>query len=564
MELATFAADVMDFLQTINSSPPEGRKMAEDLFYLAQQCVQMTSSEFRVRCETIVQALTEKRQQCQTVLVKWLCTRVLFILTRCTRVLQFQKEKEPIDENSMIKFKKCLESIPAVETSWVLASDIADSYSANAMYQRVGGEKKLQGQSEVSLFPKPAVQRDITSGKDSTIPEKISATQGSQPDFTSHERPFCQADGNFPEQTLDGSDSVICRICEEAVPISHLESHSYICAYADKCALNCIDVDERLVNLAEILEQIIESRNLNSIGSPENPRMQNLSSAVTSEGYSPKISEWRNKGVEGMFEDIHEMDTASIEDSHLASIDFKGHLGMRLGNYGASSSTGSMTSQSSNNTPRGSHFDSFWLEHNNLSELEDVQQMVDLSDIAHCVAGTDLSKEGSHELLLACMQDLQDILRHSKLKTLVIDTFRGRIETLMRDNLYLVMEYLNGGDLYSLLRKFGCLDEEVARTYIAELVGRTPSYLICVVPEMCRVRESVTVKEGLAPLNRPFERTFGSLISLYILIGEDDRPQADRHRRHCRPPPAVAEKTKIPPKASSQPLQPKTEAQTPK
>ncbi|KAK8585090.1 hypothetical protein V6N13_139029 [Hibiscus sabdariffa] len=62
--------------------------------------------------------------------------------------------------------------------------------------------------------------------------------------------------------------------------------------------------------------------------------MQNLSSAVTSEGYSSKISEWRNKGGEAKFEDIHEMDTASIEDSHLAYSDFKGHLGMRLGNYG--------------------------------------------------------------------------------------------------------------------------------------------------------------------------------------------------------------------------------------
>ncbi|KAE8685297.1 60S ribosomal protein L32 [Hibiscus syriacus] len=35
-------------------------------------------------------------------------------------------------------------------------------------------------------------------------------------------------------------------------------------------------------------------------------------------------------------------------------------------------------------------------------------------------------------------------------------------------------------------------------------VGRTPSYLICVVPETCRVRESVTVSEGLTPLNRSF------------------------------------------------------------
>lgn len=39
-----------------------------------------------------------------------------------------------------------------------------------------------------------------------------------------------------------------------------------------------------------------------------------------------------------------------------------------------------------------------------------------------------------------------------------------------RENLYLVMEYLNGGDLYSLLRNLGCLDEDVARVYIAEVV----------------------------------------------------------------------------------------------
>ncbi|PWZ21668.1 putative serine/threonine protein kinase IREH1 [Zea mays] len=39
-----------------------------------------------------------------------------------------------------------------------------------------------------------------------------------------------------------------------------------------------------------------------------------------------------------------------------------------------------------------------------------------------------------------------------------------------RDNLYLVMEYLNGGDLYSLLRNLGCLDEDVVRVYLAEVL----------------------------------------------------------------------------------------------
>lgn len=39
-----------------------------------------------------------------------------------------------------------------------------------------------------------------------------------------------------------------------------------------------------------------------------------------------------------------------------------------------------------------------------------------------------------------------------------------------RDNLYIVMEYLNGGDCFSLLRVLGALDDDTARLYIAETV----------------------------------------------------------------------------------------------
>lgn len=58
--------------------------------------------------------------------------------------------------------------------------------------------------------------------------------------------------------------------------------------------------------------------------------------------------------------------------------------------------------------------------------------MTELADIARCVAGADVSEEGSHELLIACMQDLQDILQNSKFKALVVDTFGGRVESLLR------------------------------------------------------------------------------------------------------------------------------------
>lgn len=36
------------------------------------------------------------------------------------------------------------------------------------------------------------------------------------------------------------------------------------------------------------------------------------------------------------------------------------------------------------------------------------------------------------------------------------------------------MEYLIGGDLYSLLRNVGCLEEDIARIYIAEVVWKYP------------------------------------------------------------------------------------------
>lgn len=399
VELASFLGDVLDAFDKIDSSL-EGETMAEDLLLLARKCMEMNPSEFRVKCETIVQELTEKRHQCQTGMLKWLVTRMLFILTRCTRLLQFQKDREPIDEKSLHKLKKCLESIPAVETSWVPNPQVADCGSHYALNQKDVINHELHRESKLCSVPEasccnsvePDDESDSISKKDVMVLQQKLAVQTAKTDFLSPVQQFHQTDsifgkftnnsssGSFHEQeeSPDGIEAVLCRICEEIVPTSHLESHSYICAYADKCDLVYLDVDERLIKLAEILEQIIESRNKSFHsydGSPENSRTKTTNLAIASETYSPKICEWRNKGVEGMFEDIHEMDTAYIDDSHSASMNLKGLLGLKLGNHGTSSSTGSMTSMSSTNTPRACHFDSWWLEHNNPSALEDVQQV---------------------------------------------------------------------------------------------------------------------------------------------------------------------------------------------
>lgn len=59
-------------------------------------------------------------------------------------------------------------------------------------------------------------------------------------------------------------------------------------------------------------------------------------------------------------------------------------------------------------------------------------QINDLVDIARCGAEIDLSEDGSHEFLIACMHDLQDLFQHSKYAALLVDTFGGRIENLLR------------------------------------------------------------------------------------------------------------------------------------
>jgi len=139
-------------------------------------------------------------------------------------------------------------------------------------------------------------------------------------------------------------------------------------------------VDERLLNIAEILEQIVDSYNQNwhaSSSSPEISRIQSANSVHGSEGHSPKVQEWHNKGMEGMFEDLHEMDTACIDDPHVAaSNSLKSLLAMKLGPNHPASSNGSRTPASSTTTPMSSHFDLFWLEHNNPSEPEDVDRVL--------------------------------------------------------------------------------------------------------------------------------------------------------------------------------------------
>lgn len=113
-ELNLFAADLVEILDR-NAHPfPQWQEKVEDLLVLARRCTLLSSYEFRRECENIVHELDDRRQELPMGLLKQLHTRMLFILTRCTRLLQFQKETSP-DEECFHKIQQCLKCVPSLE-----------------------------------------------------------------------------------------------------------------------------------------------------------------------------------------------------------------------------------------------------------------------------------------------------------------------------------------------------------------------------------------------------------------------------------------------------------------
>ncbi|KAK9291428.1 hypothetical protein L1049_019375 [Liquidambar formosana] len=91
-DLGIFAGDLVGILEKTTGSHTEWKEKLEDLLVVARQCAKMSPNEFWLKCEGIVQGLDDRRQELPMGILKQAHTRLLFILTRCTRLVQFQKE----------------------------------------------------------------------------------------------------------------------------------------------------------------------------------------------------------------------------------------------------------------------------------------------------------------------------------------------------------------------------------------------------------------------------------------------------------------------------------------
>ncbi|XP_068661620.1 probable serine/threonine protein kinase IREH1 [Aristolochia californica] len=657
-DLAIFAGDVVGILEKNAETHPEWQETLEDLLVLARRCAVMSPGEFWLQCEGIVQDLDDRRQEVPMGVLKQLHTRMLFILTRCTRLVQFHKESGLAEDEPLfgLRQSRILQSAEKVVPS-SLSRDFKSVSSDRT--SKVSSIKKAYSQEQHGLnwkkdqavqpgnlgspvyvesakcFDSPGSRDRIASWKKLPSPAKRNRKDAVSPkddyfdgrDGSQNQREV--SDTIRPTEALPAKDlpghssiqskhqhkvswgywgdqqnvfdesSIICRICEEEVPTSHVEDHSRICAIADRCDQKGLSVNERLLRIAETLEKMAEcgsqkDQNV-ALESPDVGKISNSSVTEESDGLSPKLSDWSRRGSEDMLDCLPETDGSVFVDDFksLPAMSCRTRFGPKSDQGMATSSAGSMTPRSPLLTPRTSQTDLLLAGRGAFSEYEDLPLINDLADIARSVANIPMDDDRSPPYLVSCLEELQVVSNRRKLDALTVETFGARIEKLLREkylqlcalvfdekvdvtstvidedgpleddvvrslrtspihssrdrtsiddfeiikpisrgafgrvflakkrttgdlfaikvlkkadmirknavesilaerdilisvqnpfvvrffysftcqeNLYLVMEYLNGGDLYSLLRSLGCLDEEIARIYIAEVV----------------------------------------------------------------------------------------------
>nr|GMC98444.1 probable serine/threonine protein kinase IRE [Ipomoea batatas] len=511
-DLSIFTGDIAGIIDKTSESHLQWRKNLEDLLVIARECAKMSPSDFWLKCEKIVQNLDDRRQELPMGTVKQAHTRLLFILTRCTRLVQFQKESG-FEEHILASHKLCdlahaerivcpigqdlnhslsgkerrrnkksqghdhiSSTINQFHTKDNLSVEVHISPTINQFHTKENLRVEVTEESTVKNVASPSGSCRMSSWKKhpcaserkGEVHDSVDTSSFIKSDLLQHKEatdktyldtPLCHPEvseetsnerrvtwGDWDQHSISYEDSFICRICEVEIPTIFVEQHSRICTVADRCDLKGLTVNERLQRVAETLEKILESWTPKSIdnelGSPELVRLSTLTLPEELDELSPKQNGLSCQCSEDMLNCIHECDTISVTDlNSLSELPRK------------DSSAGTSTPRSPLLTPRTNQMKLLFSGLKMISEYESYQQVLRKADMI---------RKNAVESILA----ERDILISVRNPFVV----RFFYSFTCRENLYLVMEYLNGGDIFSLLRNLGCFEEDMARVYIAEVI----------------------------------------------------------------------------------------------
>ncbi|KAK1409190.1 hypothetical protein QVD17_35715 [Tagetes erecta] len=589
-DLRSFAADLVGILDDTSKALPEWKEMLEDLLIMASKCAKMTPNEFWLKCENIVQTLDDRRQDLPMGIPKQVHTRLLFILTRCTRLVQFYNECGHEDNHHILGLHQLsdLGAYTETVTEFTYQSPLGKTEVTKAK-----AAKEHEGGQETAKVTALSTGRRMSSWKKLPSPAERVCKGQNAPDISIKDLSDHLEPKNEQHHTPYVS-SLICRICEVEIPTVHMEQHSRICAIADRCDLKGLTVNERLERVAETLDRIIDPWTPKgadmAVGSQESCRISPFCTSEDLYKLSLKNHHISCQCSGDQLEIGHEAENFHSSpnttcSAHAASIPIVGPKAL---------SAGCLTPRSPLITPRVDQIEILMSGRKIISEHEDWQQIHKLLEIARSLARINTSDYSALDCMLDSLKDLKYAIQDRRVDALVVETFGRRIEKLLqekyvilcgqiedektessstmgyedspmgpdttrslhaspgssyskdrtsiedfeiikpisrgafgrvflarkratgdvfaikvlkkadmirknavqsilaerdilisarnpfvvrffysftcRENLYLVMEYLNGGDLFSLLRNLGCLEEDMARVYIAELV----------------------------------------------------------------------------------------------
>lgn len=426
-DLGIYAGDLIDILENTSESHPEWKDSLEDLLIMARRCAKMSSSEFWTKCERIVQNLDDRRQELPMGTLKQLHTRLLFILTRCTRLVQFHKECGYEEDHALGGVYS--EQINATSHQEFNSSfGVKEARHGQSRKHRASVRSNLansQGQSNQNLeakvdtvevstakstasstgsirmasyrkLPSPSqknrtdVETADISSKDKTESMQLKDEMNRADDsFRTSESVICTSDHSDTPLKVQrvalgiGGDhhhvtyehSLICRICEVEIPTVHVEEHSRICTIADRCDLKGLTVNERLDRVAETLERILETwtpkGSDSAVGSPEVSRVSTSSASEELDDFSPRRHSLSRRFSEDMLNCVPEVDTAFSDSlSPEMSCETRGLLTPKK-----ASSHGSLTPRSPLLTPRTNQIEFLLSGRKNISEHESYDQV---------------------------------------------------------------------------------------------------------------------------------------------------------------------------------------------
>ncbi|KAK3009810.1 hypothetical protein RJ639_013935 [Escallonia herrerae] len=467
-DLGIFAGDMVGILEKNSESHPEWKETLEDLLVTARLCAKMAPNEFWIKCEVIVQNLDDRRQELPMGTLKQVHTRLLFILTRCTRLVQFHKEcgyeddhvlgfhqlsdlgvypekilgasvqdlKERINQKTDGQ-EQC-DLLTKHELTQSLGSNVenvevntAKSAASSTGSYKMSSWKKLPSAAEKNRKERDAV--DTPSEDKSDNLRHKDETSKVEDNIENFDTPTCLPEhpetsvkvrkvtwgvwGDLHNVTYE--NSLICRICEVEIPTVHVEEHSRICTIADRCDLKGLTVNERLDRVAETLEKILESWTPQSTdtpaGTPEVARVSTSSNPEEFDEFSLKQHSLSRQFSEDMLDCASEADSAIVVDDLNIFPD----------------------------TPCETHgvlppdFACLNLVVDTCKDIH-FQKITKLLDIARSVANVNTNDYSALEYMLDRLDDLKYAIQDRKVDALVVETFGRRIEKLLQEKYVLL------------------------------------------------------------------------------------------------------------------------------